>query len=168
MEQFISLMEKYFAEEKAESLVFFGVGILSILFGIYAYSKGGVLMKNMTYPIVIVGLIQIIVGGTVFLRTDKQVKELKLSIAVSPQTFKQEEGKRMEVVMKSFRNYKILEIVLCLTALCLIIGHASFGVSESWAGVGAGLILQSSLMLVADLFAEQRGQLYYNAILNLS
>ncbi|HYA59566.1 MAG TPA: hypothetical protein VED85_04325, partial [Burkholderiaceae bacterium] len=99
--------------------------------------------------------------ATVYLRTDGQLAQLTQQIASAAQTTRQEELARMQVVMKNFRVYKTIEIVLLGVGIAFI----AFLQRLDWAaGVGAGLVLQSAFMLTLDMFAEARGQDYVKAL----
>ena len=67
-------MSSYFVAEKQESIIFIVVGLLAIGLSLWLWMNGHRL-KSMAYPLVIVALMQIAVGGTVYLRTDRQVLE---------------------------------------------------------------------------------------------
>ena len=101
------------------------------------------------------------VGATVFLRTDKQMTQLSAQVAQAPAIFKQEETQRMNVVMKNFGGYKVIEIALILIGIGLI---AFLQRSDIATGIGAGLVLQSAFMLALDTFAEVRGNEYVAAL----
>ncbi len=53
-------------------------------------------LKSMAYPLVVIALMQIVVGSTVYLRTDSQVSTLSAQLQVNPATLKAEETARME------------------------------------------------------------------------
>jgi len=67
----------------------------------------------------------------------------------------------MEVVMRNFELYKGIEIALLLVGVALTY---AFRHKELVYGIGLGLVLQASLMLVLDLFAERRGDEYLAAL----
>ncbi|MEK7671640.1 MAG: hypothetical protein AAB344_05400, partial [Bacteroidota bacterium] len=65
----------YFTAEKNESLLFMLLGVAAIAISIYFWMSGNP-YKGMMYPLVAIALIQIVVGGTVYFRTDDQVRIL--------------------------------------------------------------------------------------------
>ena len=160
----LAAMLQYFAAEKRESMVFMGVGLVAFAAGYFLLRDGGV-FRSAAYPLIIVAIIQLIVGSTIYFRTDGQVETLSAQLASEPQAYRTDETARMVRVMSSFRLYKILEIVLIIVALFLL---AVFRLPSSAVGIGAGLLLQASIMLVADIVAENRGQLYLDAVSRLT
>ncbi len=159
-----SQLERYFAGEKAESLLFVGVGLVAIVIAALCWTVlKRPLTSGLAWPLLVVGLIQVGVGGGVYLRTDRQVAELQALLARDPAAYVAAEGPRMAAVMRNFVLYRYTEIALLVIGLGLSLwgwraGHAF------WLGVGIGLALQSGLMLVADGYAEARGRTYTEAI----
>lgn len=158
-----SILE-YFQAEKMESLLFMilgGIGILAAIF-VFIYS---IQYKNIIYPFIVIGLIQIIVGGSVIFRTDKQVESLLIQLNQNKIEFKKSETSRMQIVIKNFEYYKALEIFLIFLGIVLsYLYPARVGIYS----IAIGLILESSLMLVLDLFAEKRAIDYIQWIQNLN
>ena len=64
-------MSLYFSAEKQESLLFIAIGLLAIDMAAWLWMTGHSL-KPMAYPLVAIALLQITVGGLVYLRTDAQ------------------------------------------------------------------------------------------------
>jgi hypothetical protein len=156
-------MVRYFAEEKAESWLFILVGVVAVGTSVWLLRSGSS-YRGMAYPLIAVALIQLVVGGTVAFRTDTQVAALVQQLASSPAAFQTEEVPRMEAVMRNFQLYKVIELVLLLTGVALTY---AFRRKELVYGIGVGLVVQSALMLVLDLFAEKRGDAYLAAIREL-
>lgn len=156
-------MVRYFAEEKAESWLFILVGVVALGASVWLLRTGSS-YRGMAYPLIAVGLIQIVVGGSVAFRTDAQVAALTAQLASSPSAFQLAEVPRMEVVMRNFTLYKGIEIALLLVGVALTY---AFRQKELVYGIGVGLVMQASLMLVLDLFAERRGDEYLSAIRTL-
>jgi hypothetical protein len=156
-------MVRYFSEEKAESWLFILVGVVALGASVWLLRTGSS-YRGMAYPLIAVGLIQIVVGGSVAFRTDAQVAALTAQLASSPSAFQLAEVPRMEVVMRNFALYKGIEIALLLVGVALTY---AFRQKELVYGIGVGLVMQASLMLVLDLFAERRGDEYLSAIRTL-
>jgi hypothetical protein len=156
----LKAMAEYFTAEKQESLWFLAVALLALVVAVWLWINGHRL-KSMAFPLVAVALIQLGVGGSVYLRTNNQLATLSAQAQSSPAAFKLEETKRMQVVMKNFSTYKIVEIALLLVGIGLV---AFFQRSDLASGIGAGLLLQAAFMLAFDMFAEARGQDYLAAL----
>ena len=154
----------YFTEEKIESLFFIIIGIISVCLALifwfiikYSFYNG------LAFPFMLVGLMQIIVGTTVYIRSPKDIIKVEQFIRHEPQKIQTEELPRMEVVMKSFTFYKWIEIILMLTGIILYI--LFFNSSQTfWKGLGLGLLIQASLMLTLDIVAEKRGRIYIQSL----
>jgi hypothetical protein len=149
-------MSDYFVAEKQESVIFVVVGLLAIGFSLWLWMNGHRL-KSMAYPLVVIALMQIVVGGTVYLRTDSQVSTLSAQLQVNPAALKAEETARMETVMKNFSIYKSIEMLLLIMGVGMI---AFFQRHDVAAGIGVGLVLQAAFTLTLDIFAETRGADY--------
>lgn len=156
----INNLGSYFAAEKQESVIFISVGILAIAVSIWLWINGHRL-KSMAYPLVIIGLMQMAVGSTIFFRTDSQVSALSTQLQQNPITMRVEESARMEAVMKNFSIYKAIEMILLITGVGIIIFLQQKDVA---AGIGIGLILQSAITLTLDIFAEARSADYMSAL----
>ena len=156
-------MVSYFAAEKAESWLFILVGVVALGASVWLLRTGSS-YRGMAWPLIAVGLIQLVVGGTVAFRTDAQVAELTAQLASSPSAFQLAEVPRMEVVMRNFALYKGIELALLLVGVALTY---AFRQKELVYGIGVGLVMQASLMLVLDLFAERRGDEYLSALREL-
>ncbi len=150
----------YFTAEKQESLFFILVGGAAIVISIFLW-KNESSYKPMIYPLIAIALIQIIVGGSVYFRTDSQIAALAKQFQEHPAQYRTEETVRMTVVNKNFTLYKYIEITLLSIGIIL-----TFVVSRSndWYAIAIGLIIQSGLMLVMDLFAERRAHEYLEKI----
>ena len=156
-------MSSYFVAEKQESIIFIVVGLLAIGLSLWLLMNGHRL-KSMAYPLVIVALMQIAVGGTVYLRTDRQISTLSAQLQVDPVSFKAEETTRMRTVMKNFSVYKTIEILLLMVGIGMIAFLQRYDFA---AGIGIGLILQAAFTLTLDIFAETRGADYLSAVQRL-
>jgi hypothetical protein len=59
--------------------------------------------------------------------------------------------------MKNFVLYRRIEIALIISGIIL---YFYFQPKTFWKGIGLGLSVQSSFMLLLDYFAESRGKVY--------
>jgi phosphate/sulfate permease len=156
---------KYFQEEKQGSIIFLIVGLFAILGGIYVcFVVKKTFMQGLAIPLIVVGLIQLTVGATIFLRSDQDVLRVQQMLETSPSQIAKEEVPRMQKVTSNFSIYRLIEIVLILLGIILMFG---FGESDFRKGIGLGLFIQASLMLVLDFFAERRGLHYFDYLLTL-
>lgn len=165
-------IEKYFIAEKQESLLFLIVGIAAIIFAIIAiaFLKTS-FWKGAALPLIFVGLIQVVVGLTVYNRSDEDRSRNVYAFSMVPDEFKSKELPRMQTVNKNFVIYRWVEIGLMIIGLGLIFyfkssldSSTNWGGNNFWYGLGVFLAIQSALMLGADYFAEKRAKLYTTQI----
>lgn len=159
----ITEMTDYFTGEKQESLLFIVVGLVAICVAAWLWTNGHRL-RFMAVPLVTIALMQLVVGATVYSRTESQLQGLITQSQNAPAQLRQDENGRMQTVMKNFNIYKTIEMVLLVIGVCLIGFLQRFDVA---AGIGAGLVLQAAFTLALDLFAEARGQDYMAALKGL-
>lgn len=156
----INHMSSYFTAEKQESLIFMAIGLVAIGISVWLWMNGHRL-KSMAWPLVAIALMQMVVGGTVYLRTDTQVSTLSAQLQANPAALKAEETTRMQTVMKNFSVYKAVEMLLLIVGVGMI---AFLQRHDMAAGIGVGLVLQAAVTLTLDIFAEARGAEYLTAI----
>jgi hypothetical protein len=156
----------YFNAEKFESLFFMGVGTIAIISGIYFwFIVKEPFYKGITIPLILIALIQITVGTTVYFRSPKDILKVENIIKNEYSKIQTEEIPRMNVVMKNFVVYRHVEIALMVLGLlffCYFPNHTF------WKGLGIGLFIQASLMLSLDYFAEKRGTDYLKQLTTLT
>lgn len=164
----LNFITTYFTEEKIESLFFIIIGIISIsLAFIFWFIIKYSFYNGFAFPLLLVGLIQLVVGTTVYIRSPKDIIRVEKIIKNEPQKIQTEELPRMEIVMKSFSIYKWIEITLILLGLVLFILFYN-SPQTFWKGLGLGLLIQASLMLTLDFVAEKRGQTYVQQLSNFN
>lgn len=146
-------MSSYFTAEKQESVIFIAVGLVAIGISVWLWMNGHRL-KSMAYPLVDIALMQLVVGGLIYLRTDTQLSTLSAQLQVAPAVLKAEKTTRMKTVMKNFSIYKAVEMVLLVVGVGMIAFLLRLDLA---AGIGVGLVLQAAFTLTLDIFAEARG-----------
>jgi hypothetical protein len=154
-------IDSYFGAEKLESLLFIVVGALAIALGLLLLRRRSRL-RGMAIPLIAVALIQGVVGGTVYLRSDTQIAQLQQQAREAPADFKRGEAARMRTVIANFDLYRRIEIGLLALGMALVVllRNREFGFA-----FGLGLVLQSGFMLALDHFAEARAHDYFKAVL---
>ena len=163
-----SFVHKYFMGEKQESLLFLGIGITALLLSVIFFffiKMNPQFFKGAAIPLLAIGIIQVVVGYTVYARSDKQRMDIAYNLGVEPLRVAQhQEMPRMKTVMTNFIIYRYVEIVLALMGLGLFFYFRNNTAQQLWKGIGLTLAIQALLMLGADYFAEQRGRIYYNKL----
>ncbi len=151
---------KYFLAEKSESLFFILLGIVAIGVAVYGlvFQKTAFVV-GAAIPMVLVGLIQLVVGTSVYVRSDKDIARVSQMMQQERTKIVTEELPRMQVVNKNFDIYKTIEIVLLITGL-LLLAFFYNQANSFWLGLGITLSIESAIMLVLDFFAERRADIY--------
>ena len=154
------VLTRYFAAEKSESLVFVAIGAIAL--GVSAW----LLVTRSPYragawPLIAIALIQIVAGSTVYFRTDKQVADLRVTLARGE---KSAEITRMTTVMRAFVLYRWIEIAPAVAGFIMVFAARQ---SVAWRSAGIALAAQALLMLLADFIAERRGAVYLDALRKL-
>ena len=158
----MEFIKTYFAAEKSESLLFLILGIAAIGFSLYGWLKWNeAFYRGIAIPLILIAVIQVVVGGTVYLRSDRQMENLVQLWLSNKVELRNREIPRMEVVMKNFSAYKKVEIAFVLIGVFWIVFARQ---RPFWVGIGVGMLLQGAVMLALDIFAEQRGEKYQSEI----
>lgn len=157
-------MTNYFVGEKQESVLFILAALMAIGLTVWLWTQGHRL-RWMALPLVVVALMQLVVGITIFARTDAQLAALSTQLIGEPAQFKSAETERMQTVMRKFKLYKSVELALLVLGACLI---AFFSKWDTATAIGIGLVVQAGFTLALDLFAEKRGEGYLRALVDMA
>jgi len=154
---------RYFQAEKAESALFVLAAVAAVAISLVLINSANE-YRWIAAPLIAIALIQATVGGAVLLRTNQQVERLTNQLDSDPQDYRAQELARMDAVERNFRLYKIAEISVLAIGIALTYAmRARLG----WYSVGIGCIAQAALMLVFDLVAEHRADVYVEHIRRL-
>ena len=163
-----SFIYKYFIAEKQESLLFLIVGIVAVLLAVVCWffiKSNPNFFKGAAIPLLAIGLIQMVVGYSVYSRTDKQKADIAYNIGMEPVNYvKQTEQPRMKTVLTNFVIYRWVEIAFIIAGIILIFLFRSNPDKSFWYSFGIALAIQAIIMLGADYFAESRGKIYSNEL----
>jgi hypothetical protein len=159
-------VEEYFDAEKAEALLFMIVGAAAIVtaLGFWLYLKTQWAI-GFVIPLVLLGIVQITVGWTVYKNSDRQRTDVIYAMDLDPASIRDKEVPRMQKVMHNFLIYRYAEIFFCALGIVLVALGCYKGVHYWWNGLGLGLMIQSIILLVLDFFAEKRGVHYLNDLI---
>lgn len=164
----LSFIHKYFIAEKQESLVFLVIGGVSVLTAIIFFffiKNNPSFFKGAAIPLILIGLVQLIIGYTVYSRTDKQRMDIAYKMGIEPERFtKTEELPRMEKVMKNFSGYRWVEIISFIAGLVLVFLFRKQPEKIFWYGLGVTLAIQAALLFAGDTVAQKRGEAYTNEL----
>ncbi len=152
-------MEAYLDAERAESRLFVGLGVVSLAGGALALTSDRPALRGASLPVMGVGLIQLLVGGSVWWRTEDQKRALRAQLGTAPAQYAADETKRMKTVNDNFVIYRWTELSLLGAGAAL--GATGYALDRDFVtGLGLGLAVQSAIMLGLDYFAERRGHEY--------
>ncbi len=164
MEDNIEFIKIYFTEEKIESLFFIFLGFIAVsLAFIFWYIIKYSFYNGFAYPLLIIGIIQLAVGTSVFFRTESDIRRVENMMQNERVVIEQNELPRMELVMQNFTIYKYVEIGLIILGVFLFF-YFRTSAQTFWKGLGLGLLIQAAIMLSLDVVAEKRGQTYINEL----
>ena len=163
----LSFIHKYLMAEKQESLLFLIIGVIAILLAItfYFFLKNN-FYKGAAIPLLAIGLIQAVVGYTVYARSDKQRIDNVYAFDMNPGKLKNEELPRMKTVNKNFIIYRWVEVVFLIVGIGLMLYYNDGSPKSFLFGIGFTLAIQAVLMLGADYFAEKRAGIYTEQLEN--
>jgi hypothetical protein len=151
---------RYFAAERRGAAVFLALGLAALAASALLWTSSGT-YRGMVPPLFALGLIEVMVGATVYLRTPRQVAALRARLDTDEGEARREELERMRRVMAGFRVYRAIELVLLTGGLTLLM---LFPRRHHLYAAGLGCVVQGSVMLVLDRLAERRGGDYTAAL----
>lgn len=155
----------YFNAERAESLLFIAVGALTLAASAWcALVLRKPYFTGMAITLAVVAVLQLVVGVTVYLRTPTDVARVQQMVREAPARLQTEEVPRMQVVMRNFKTYLVVEVLLLIASLAVL---ALVTQSPVWRGAATGLALQAVFTIVLDLVATRRGAVYLDWLLSV-
>ena len=158
-------IERYFLAEKNESLLFIFIGaaaiILAIIFFFFIKSNWH---KGFSIPLLVIGLLQLVAGFTVYNRSDDDRKRNVYAYDMNIGELKEKELPRMETVIKKFILYHYIEFGLLLIGLVLFFAFMNKTEMQFWKGFGVALAVQAAITLSADYVAAKRAITYTNGL----
>ena len=154
---------KYFTGEKTESYLFIILGIISLLTAAYLIlAMKTTFWKGVSIPFLLVAILELSVGFTLVKRSPEDIARVKTFITKEPLKIKTDEIPRMKKVMRNFLLFRYFEVALIFLGIILMYSSLK---DTFWRGLGLGLFLQASIVLSLDFFAERRGHIYENYLL---
>jgi len=155
------IIDSYFSGEKLESawIVLAGALALAAALALWLVAREP-FAKGLAATLLLTATLGLIVGGTVYLRTDAQVAALHELEATDPDRFSATEGARIATVVKSFGHYRLAYAVATLLALVCVflVGRPVFH------GLAVGLLILAALGYTIDFFAEERARTYQRGL----
>jgi uncharacterized membrane protein HdeD (DUF308 family) len=154
-------IEKYFLAEKQESLLFIIVGVAAVIAAIaFYFLLRSSFFKGAALPLLFIGIIELVVGYTVFKRSDDDRIRNVYAYDMNPSELRDKEIPRMQTVNRNFVIYRWVELAFLVTGIVLSMVFGQNPGRTFWYGFGIALSLQAGVLLVADYFAEKRALIY--------
>ncbi len=150
----------YFNVEQLGALMIFVIGLIAFAGAGYFlfFSSYSDFYKGMSWPLLIVSVIQIGIGAYIYWRTPQDIQRVEFYFNEHPDKLITDELPRMQKVLKSFVYYVRLQVTLCVVGVLMIIFTQSK--SNLLMGIGVGLLVQGGVMLMFDYLAERRAGEY--------
>lgn len=156
-------ISNYFNAERAESVVFIAVGVIALAVSVwFVVLLRKPFFNGMALTLAVVAALQLIVGVTIYQRSPQDTARVQQMVRSAPQRIQSEEVPRMQVVMRNFKLYLGVEVVLLILGLATLMYAAPGGFLR---GAAMGLALQAAFTAVLDLVATRRGDAYLNWLL---
>ena len=153
-------MRDYFAAAKRRGAVFLLAGLVSTAAAVILWRKA-TSFRGMVPPLAAIGLLQVVVGATVLVRTPGRRTRLSGLLAADPARCRREEQDRMRRARTLFGVSRALELMVLTAGLTLVLlfprHHPAYA-------AGLACFLQGSVMLVLDRLAERRADDYAAAL----
>jgi len=150
----------YFDAERFGALLFLLAGALAIALAMLLLRRRSSL-RGMAVPLVVVALVQLGVGFTVWQRSPGQAASSAQQFREAPTAFLRVERARMGTVIADLQRYRSLQLGLLALGMALVVLLRN---REFWFAVGLGLVLQAALLLALDHFAQARAHGYFDTL----
>lgn len=159
----MEFIDEYFGKEKISSVLFVASGVIGIAFSIYCwFVRRNRFLSGMAWPIMLFSIVQLGVGVAIFIRTAEDIERVKNMKVLEPERLLTEEMPRIEKVINNFEVYRYLELAMIVIGLLMITTKKD----SRLRGIGLGLVVEGSILLLADGVAAERAILYFENLQN--
>ncbi len=150
----------YFDAERFGALLFLLAGALAIALAVLLLRRRSSL-RGMAAPLVMVALVQLGIGFTVWQRSPAQAASSWQQLREAPTAFLRVERARMRAVIAELQRCRSLQLGLLALGMALVVLLRQ---RQFWFAFGLGPVLQAGLLLALDHFAQARAQAYFEAV----
>jgi hypothetical protein len=149
-------LAEYFTAERQGGFLLVALALAGFGFAAFLWVTRSAFLA-MAWPLLVLGLFQVVIGLAVALRAPGQVASLEQGLRTSPAATVSAETQRMGTIDRNFRIIKVVEIAFVVLGLLLAVflPHPSI-----WAAIGLGLLVEAAVLLAFDAFAHQRAEVY--------
>jgi hypothetical protein len=156
-----AILRTYFSGEKSEAALILLAGVACLLGAVWLWFwVRQPFARGLAASLLLVAALGLVVGGSVYFRSDAQLRQLIQLQQADPGRFAAQEAPRIRQVVKGFGLYRLgyaLAILLAL-AFVFVVGKPLFH------GLAVGLLLLAALGFTIDYFAEARAIQYVQAL----
>jgi hypothetical protein len=146
----------YFTAERRGGFLLVAMAIAGFALAAFLWRTQSIFLA-MVWPLIILGVIEVIIGLVIALRTPGQVAALEEGLRTSPAATVSAETRRMSRINRNFRIIKVVEVAVIALGLLLAV---LLPPPSAWAAVGMGLLAKATLLLAFDTFAHHRAEVY--------
>lgn len=163
-------MHDYFAGERRGGVWLMGAGAPALLLGAGLSvpqdpaSRGWAFAQGLGYSLVALGALDVLAGLTFYRNSRRRVPAFERQLASAPAAYRDGELARMRRVNREMRLLEAIEIPLILAGGAM----ASIGALQGrdlLAGIGAGLAVETAVLLIYDQLAARRALRYTESLL---
>jgi hypothetical protein len=150
----------YFNGEKYAGLILAGIAICAMVVSGLLF-RAGAGFRSFTITLGMLALAEIALGVGLYARTGPQVRDLETQLQSDAASFYASEATRMGRVQRNFVLVEYVELAVIITAG--LVALATKG-RPTISGIALGLLINASVLLAFDVFAERRGAEYAAAL----
>ena len=156
-----TILRTYFSGEKSEAALILLAGVLCLVAAIWLWFwVRQPFARGLALSLLLIAALGLSVGGSVYFRTDSQLRQLLDLQERDPGRFVAQEGPRIREVVTSFKAYRVGYAAAVLLALVFV-----FAVGRpTYHGLAVGLLLLAALGFTIDYYAEARAVGYVQAL----
>jgi hypothetical protein len=155
----------YFSWEKMSALFFIAIGLMGVATALFFWQKtASEILRLAPYPLAIFGSLSLIVGCTIFFRTETQVSGLLSLVQLDPTSYFSQELERIASVNQNWALYKWGELVVIVASLVVIM---IFPNKSALLGMSLAAIMIAVPLLTLDIIGERNGLWYMAQIKSL-
>lgn len=146
---------EYFTAERQGGFLLVALALAGFGFAAFLWVTRSA-FRAMAWPLVVLGVFQVVIGLAVALRAPGQVASLEQGLRTSPAATVPAETQRMSTI-RNFRIVTVAEVAFIVLGLLLVV---FFPHPSTWAAAGLGLLVEAAVLLAFDAFAHQRALVY--------
>ncbi len=161
LDEKIYRVQNYYKSHQKNALFILIWGLLALAFGYYAYTNSSTpFWKGITYPTLLLALVQIVQSTYMLVQGNKQQKILVQDLGAGKTSSMTNEITRLNSFLEVLRRRAILQQVLIGLGIGFALTAVFADLSDLMIGSGIGLMVQAGVSYVADVLLQWRTSLY--------